>query len=101
MGARTTPEDGDVVVREEKREGAVVYVLHTAPGADQYVLRSREEAVAQAAAFAKREYVRGAWLTNEGYDFVLLEDFRVVEPSKRARFHDRKREYKRKSRNGC
>jgi hypothetical protein len=42
------------------------------------VLRSRDEAVAQAVTVAKREHVR-AWLTDERYDFVLLEDFRVVE----------------------
>jgi hypothetical protein len=78
MIARTTPEDGDVVLREEERKGEPVYVLHTAPGPDQYVLRSREAAVAQALTFAKREGVR-AWLTDEGYDFVLLEDFRVSE----------------------
>jgi hypothetical protein len=78
MAARSVPEDGDMVVREEQREGRRVYVLHTAPGPDQYVLRSREEAVAQALTFAKREQVR-AWLTDEGYDFVLLEDFRVVK----------------------
>lgn len=78
MPSRSTPEDGDVVVREEEREGKRVYVLHTAPGADQYMLRSREEAVTQAVTFAKRQRVR-AWLTDEGYDFMLLEDFRVVE----------------------
>jgi len=76
--ARTTPEDGDIVVREEKRAGTLVYVLHTAPGADQYLLRSRREAVAQALASANRECVR-AWRTDEGYDFTLLEDFRMVE----------------------
>jgi hypothetical protein len=78
MMARTTPEDGDIVVREEVREGTFVYVLHTAPGADQYVLRSRDEAVVRALTFAKRQRVR-AWLTGEGYDFTLLEDCRVVE----------------------
>jgi len=78
MLARSAPENGDIVVREEKRGGKRVYVLHIAPGADQYLLRSREEAVAQAVAFAKRECVR-AWLTDEGYDFTLLEDFRAVE----------------------
>lgn len=75
---RRTPEDGDIVVREEKREGKLVYVLHTAPGADQYILRNREQAVAQAVTFAKREHLR-AWLSDEGYDFALLEDFRVVK----------------------
>jgi hypothetical protein len=38
----------------------------------------REEAVAQALTFAERQHVR-AWLTDEGDDFVLLENFRVVE----------------------
>ena len=74
---RTTPEDGDIGVREETREGTLVYVLGTL-GSDQYVLRSREKAVAQAVRFAKREHVR-AWLADEGYDFELLVDFRVVE----------------------
>jgi hypothetical protein len=78
LRTRRTPEDGDIVVREQQREGTLVFVLHTAPGADQHVLRNREEAVAQAVTFAKRQHV-GAWLTDEGYDFVLLEDFRVVE----------------------
>ena len=76
MSTRSTPEDGDIVVREEQREAALVYVLHAAPGADQYLLRMRHEAVLQAQTFAQRERVR-AWLTtDEGYDFVLLEDFR-------------------------
>lgn len=75
---RTTPEDGDVVIREEQREGSLIYVLHRAPGPDQYLLRTREEALAHAIRFAKRQDVR-AWLTDEGYDFVLLEDFRTVD----------------------
>jgi len=79
MVARTTPENGDIVIREEKRDGTVVYVLHIAHGVDQYALRRREEAVAQAVTFAKRQRVR-AWLTDEGDDFVLLEDFPMVEP---------------------
>ena len=78
MSARSSPEDGDIVVREEQQDGKRLFVLHTAPGADQYVLRAREDAVTQAVTFAKRHQVR-AWLTDEGYDFVLLEDFRVVE----------------------
>ena len=59
------------MVREEKREGTVVYVLHTAPGADQYLLRTSDEAVAQALMFAERQASCVA-LTDEGYDFVLL-----------------------------
>jgi hypothetical protein len=96
MMARSIPEDGDIVVREEQREGKVVYVLHTAPGADQYVLGSREDAVRQAAAFAKRQSVR-AWLTEGDYDFVLLEDFRVRLDE---RFHDGKGEGRRADRHG-
>ena len=81
--AHPTPEDGDVVVRREKLEGRCVYVLHSFPGAAQYVLRTREEAAAQAAGFAKRHGVR-AWLSGEGDDCVLLNDFRVGEsPSHR------------------
>ncbi len=73
------PEDGDVVVGEEEREGKRVYVLHTAPGPGQFQYRTREEAIARALTFAKRQRVR-AWLADEGNDFRLLEDFRVVEP---------------------
>jgi hypothetical protein len=75
MPTHTTPEDGDIVVRQETRDGTVVYVLHTAPGPDEYLLPTCEEAVAQAKTLATRHPGR-AWLTtDEGYDFVLLEDF--------------------------
>jgi hypothetical protein len=75
---RMTPEDGDIVVREELRGETPVYVLHIAPGADQYEFSRREEGIAQALALGERQRVR-AWLTDEGYNFVLLEDFRMVE----------------------
>ena len=78
--ARTTPEDGDIVVREEQRDGTLVYVLHTAPGPDQYLLRSRRDAVTHALTFALRAHAR-AWLTGAQADFgLLLEDFRAVTP---------------------
>lgn len=76
---RSTPEDGDAVARLERREGIPIYVLRTSPGPDQYVLHSREEAVAHVLMFAKRAKL-GAWLMNEGGDSVLLEDFRVPQP---------------------
>jgi hypothetical protein len=76
MPMRIAPKDGDLVVRQETRHGMLVYDLHTAPGPEQYLLHSREEAVAQAVTRAKRRHVR-VWLTSdEGYDYVLLEDFR-------------------------
>ena len=78
MPTRTTPEDGDIVVREELRGETPVYVLHIAPGADQDAFCRREEGIAEALALGERHHVR-AWLTDEGYDFVLLEDFRLVE----------------------
>jgi hypothetical protein len=78
MAVCIIPQDGDVVIRQQNRERAVVYVLRTAPGPDQYVLRSCEEAVAQAVRAAQRQSVR-AWLTDEGCNYLLLEDFRLVE----------------------
>ena len=78
MTAHATPEDGDVVARKEKLEGRSVYLLHTVPGIAQYVVRTREEAVAQAATFAKRQGVR-AWLSDEREDWVLLGDVPAVE----------------------
>jgi hypothetical protein len=81
MPTRTTPEDGDIVVRREKRPGTVVYILHTAPGPDEYLLPTCEEAAAQALTRAERHGVR-AWLTtDESYDFVLLEDFQEANRS--------------------
>ena len=69
---RTTPEDGDIVGRQEKRDGTVVYVLHTAPGQGEYLLPTCDETAAQALTLAERHGVR-AWLTtDESYDFVLL-----------------------------
>lgn len=50
--------DGDVVVREEKQEAERVFVLHTAPGSDQFLYHTQEGAVAQAVTFAKHEHVR-------------------------------------------
>jgi LPS sulfotransferase NodH len=78
MCDHAAPEEGDIVVRQETRDGRDVYVLHTASGVDQYVLRTREEAVKQAVTFAKRQGVR-AWLGGETQEFVLLNDVRVVD----------------------
>ena len=78
MSAGFTPEDGDIVIRPERREDELVYLLRAVPRPEQYLLRSREEAVGQALRFAKREHVR-AWLADEGQDVVLLEDFRVMK----------------------
>jgi hypothetical protein len=76
--ARLAPQDGDAVARLERREGTPIYFLCTSPGPDQYLLHSRDEAVAQVLMFAKRAKLR-AWLTDEAEDSVLLEDFRVPQ----------------------
>jgi hypothetical protein len=78
MSAGTTPEDGDVVIHQEQREGRRVYVLRAVPGRDQYMLRFRQEAVAEAVAFAKRQRVR-AWLSDGPDRFTLIENCRGVE----------------------
>ena len=42
---------------------------------DQFILRTRDEAVSQALAYAKRQHVR-AWFAKGDDDFVLLGTFR-------------------------
>jgi hypothetical protein len=48
MPTRTGPEGGYIVVRQETRDGTGVYVLHTAPGPDRYLLPTCEEAAENA-----------------------------------------------------
>jgi hypothetical protein len=73
MWTRTAPEDGDIVVSQEKRDGMVVFILHIAPGPDRHLFHLRDEAAAHALTLAERHGVR-AWLTtDESYDFLLLE----------------------------
>jgi len=68
------------MVRKAKRDGAHVYVLRTAPGSDQYLLRTRERAVEQAVTFARRHGVR-AWFGDDDSGVVLLEDSRAMKRS--------------------
>lgn len=82
MATHSTPEDGDIVVRHGQRDGKYVYLLRTAPGPDQIVVQTRNDAVAQAVTWAKRQQVR-VWMTNGDSDFTLLEDFRLVPPAAR------------------
>lgn len=78
MPVRLIPEEGDVIVREAHHNGTLIYVLHTAPGAGQFLVRTRPAAVEKAVAFARHAGVR-AWLADERDACVLLEDFRRVE----------------------
>jgi UDP-2,3-diacylglucosamine pyrophosphatase LpxH len=71
----TLPREDDVVIREKHGNPSTVYLLGTPSAPDQFVLRTREEAVAQALAYATRQHVR-AWFAKGNDDFVLLGTFR-------------------------
>ena len=70
----TGPEKDDVVVRQ-RRGNPHVYVLGTPATPDQFSLRTREEAVTQAVAFARQHHMR-AWFDNGDNTFLLLGTFR-------------------------
>ena len=71
----THPANDDVVVRQKRGNPSTVYVRHTTSAPDQFLYRTREEAVSQVLAFAKHAHV-AAWFTNDEDDFVLLGTFR-------------------------
>jgi hypothetical protein len=73
----SVPEDGDIVIREERSDGECIYVLPAVPGIDQPVLSIREEAVAKGLRCAECLRVR-VWLAEGRDDFTLIEDFRVA-----------------------
>jgi hypothetical protein len=67
------PDSDDVLIRQ--KPPSTDYLLGTFSAPDQFILRTRDEAVSQAVARAKRQYVR-AWYANGDDDFVLLGTFR-------------------------
>ena len=69
------PDKDDVVIRQKVGNPSAVYVLGTPSGPDQFTVRTRDEAVEQAIAFAKHQCVR-AWFANGNDTFVLLGTFR-------------------------
>lgn len=69
------PDKDDVVVRQRRGNPHVIYLLGTSTTPDQFSLRTREEAVSQAVAFARRQRVR-AWFDNGDNIFRLLGTFR-------------------------
>jgi hypothetical protein len=75
MAAHLAPEEGDVVVRQKRGNPGTLYLLGTPSTPDQFTLRTRDEAVSQALAFARRQQVR-AWFANGDDEFVLLGTFR-------------------------
>jgi hypothetical protein len=68
------PDDDDVVVREKRGNPSAVYILGTSSTPAQFQVRTRDEAVSQALAFAQRQHVR-AWFAKDEA-FVLLGTFR-------------------------
>jgi hypothetical protein len=78
MATHSWPEDGDLVIGRERSAGARVYVLYVSPGPDQLMFRVREDAIAHALRLAERQSVR-IWLTDDGDEFAVLENFRVAE----------------------
>jgi hypothetical protein len=69
-----TPANDDVVVRLKRGNPSTVYVLGTSSTPDQFIVRTRDEAVSQALAFAKRQKVQAWFAKDDG--FVLLGTFR-------------------------
>ena len=69
------PDQDDVVIRQRHGNPSIVFLLGTPSAPDQFILRTRDEAVSQALAYAKRQHVR-AWFAKGDDDFVLLGTFR-------------------------
>ena len=65
------PDKDDVVVRQRRGSPHTVYLLGRPTTPDQFSLRTREQAVTQAVAFARRQHVR-AWFDNGENTFLLL-----------------------------
>lgn len=82
MVVRTTPAEGDIVIRAEKLARKRVFVLHVVPGPGQIVFRSRENAVAHVLRFAVRYDVR-TWLTDKHGAFLPLDPY-VVTTARRS-----------------
>ena len=72
------PGTDDVVIRQKHGNPSTVYLLGIPSAPDQFVLRTRDEAISQALAYAKHQRVR-AWLANNDDDFVQLGTFRAED----------------------
>ena len=68
------PDKDDVVVRQRRGNPHTDYLLGTPTTPDQFSLRTREEAVAEAVASARDQRVR-AWFDNGDDTFLLLGTF--------------------------
>jgi hypothetical protein len=73
-----SPDGNDVVIRQKHGNPSTVFLLGTPAAPDQFILRTRDQAVSQALAYARQQRVR-AWFANGDADFVLLGTFRNEE----------------------
>jgi hypothetical protein len=78
MRAQLPPGNHDVIVREHRGDSTRAYLLGTPFAPDQLTVDTREHAVADALAYAKRLHVC-AWLTVDDADFLLLGAFSTEE----------------------
>lgn len=69
------PDNNDVVVRQKAGNPSTIYLVGTPASPDQFIVRTRDEAVEKALSFAKHQCVR-AWFANDNDGFVLLGAFR-------------------------
>ena len=81
------PDKDDVVIRQRRGNPHVIYLLGTPASPDQFSLRTREEAVTQAIAFARRHCVR-AWFDNGDETCLLLGTFSGRSMKRREVRHD-------------
>jgi hypothetical protein len=72
------PHHDDVIIRQKLGNPSTIYLLGTPSAPDQFILRTRDEAVSKAVAYAKHQKVR-AWFAKGDEDFVLLGTFRDGE----------------------
>jgi hypothetical protein len=70
------PDPYDVIVRPRRDNPLAVYLVGTPTAPDQYLVKTRDEAVAQAVAFAEQHQVR-AWLDEGDGATILLGTFRA------------------------
>ena len=77
-----SPDSDDVVVKVKRGNPRTVFALGTSMTPDQFIVPTRDGAVSQAVAYAKRQRVR-AWFSGDD-GLVLLGTFRpaTLQPAK-------------------
>ena len=76
------PDNNDVVIHRKNGNASGDYVVGTLAAPDQFTLRTRDQAIAHAITFARRQQLR-AWMVKGEDDYVLLGSFVPVARSAR------------------